>query len=260
MKSMKRAAQAGCIASFALLLAACDSSETPVEAQAPGTSGTENRIVYSEAFSDSGRFMIVQNPQGEFSYNIEARIGSKAQDLMSESSVQLTLADVYRSLHGGHPDVPTIVSEVSDKLGPQNPAGNAERPAASDGGLAKVASWNAFSSTYCVNYNENAYSWLGQGCFWLANDHYILTLWVSSAPGLTDRVTAYNNTPYTATLYLKKPDGSVPNAWRPKLAPYWVTWFQWGGTYSNAYAYMELPPGKTGELGIIDHYPVPRVR
>jgi hypothetical protein len=84
---------------------------------------------------------------------------------------------------------------------------------------------------------------------------------VTSQAGSTDRVYAWNATPYTATLSLwNAGHASQPNTARLTLQPYWVTWFQWYGTYSNAYAYMELPAGKTGELGLVNHYPLPNNR
>lgn len=263
MISMKRTAQAGCIASYALLMAACNSNDASVTAvQTPRSSVEAAELLYSETFADSGKFSITKDAEGRFAYNVQARIGSDAEKRLAASSTQLTLADVYRALHDGRAEVPAVVAEVSEKLGTRQPtAANGDRPAAAAQALGKSASLNSFSTAYCRDIREGSYTWKWVGCFWLANDHYILTPWVTSEPGSTDRVYAWNNTPYTATLSLwNQAHTSQPNTWRPTLKPYWVTWFQWGGTYSNAYAYMELPAGKKGELGIVDHYPVPYVK
>jgi hypothetical protein len=263
MISMKRAAQTGCLASYALLTAACNSTDpSATESRTHQLEGKGAEILYSETFADSGRFSITKDPEGRFGYDVQARIGSDAEKLLAASSTQLTLADVYRALHEGREEIPAVVAEVSEKLGTRQPtAADGDRPAAPAQALGKSASLSDFAAGYCRDIREGSYTWRWLGCFWLANDHYIVTPWVNSDGNIPDRVYAWNRTPYTATLSLWNKSGtSQPNTWRPTLQPYWVTWFQWGGVYSDAYAYMELPAGKTGELGIVAHYAVPYVR
>jgi hypothetical protein len=260
MKSIKRAAQAGLFVPYALLTFACNSADPSAQADhPPAAEGKDGEILYSETFSDSGRFSITKDLDGKYAYNVQARIGSEAEKLLAASSPQLTLADVYRSLHENRAEVPAVVAEISEKLGTNTAAdGIRSEP---DQALRKSASLNSFSTAYCRDIKEGNITWSWLGCFWLANDHYIVTPWVTSQAGSTDRVYAWNATPYTATLSLwNAGHASQPNTARLTLQPYWVTWFQWYGTYSNAYAYMELPAGKTGELGLVNHYPLPNNR
>ena len=255
MMSLNRFAQAGCLASYLLLLSACNSPDTSVTAaQDPNQGGKEPEIVFSETFSDSGRFTITKDPELGLAYNVQARIGSDAEKLLEISSTQTTMAEVYRTLHGGQGELPAVVIDVSAKLESQRSATvRPERPAQGAGALGKASSFSDFSNTYCKDIREGSYIWKFEGCFWGANEHYYLTPWVD--PG--DRVYAWNVSPYTATMSLWNQGlATQPNTWRPTLQPYWVTWFQWGGTYSYAYAKMELPAGRTGELGLVVHYPV----
>jgi hypothetical protein len=263
MKIIKRATQAGCFASFLIAINACNAPDSPTPAvQNSPQVGKDAEILYSENFADSGKFMITKDASGGINYNVQARIGSNAEKLMAASSTRPTLVEVYQTLHEGQGNTPAVVTEISNQLGSREPAANDalhSDPAAR--ALPKTASQNGFSTGYCRDIHEGSYIWKWLGCFWLENANYINTPWVNSDGWIPDRVYAWNATPYTATLSLwNNPPTSQPNTWRPTLQPYWVTWFQWGGTYSNALAYMQLPAGKTGELGIVSHYAVPYVR
>lgn len=264
MSFIKRAAQAGCFASFLIGINACNAPDSPTQAvrNSPQV-GEDADILYSENFADSGRFAITKDASGSINYNVQARIGSDAEKLMASSATRSTLVEVYRALHEDQGNVPAIVSEVSALLGSREPAANgAAHPAPEARALPKSASLNDFSTGYCRDIHEGSYVWKWLGCFWLESSNNIGTPWVSSdGSSPADRVYAWNVTPYTATLSLWNTAGtSQISTWHPTLQPYWVTWFQWGGTYSNAYAYMYLPAGKSGELGIVDHYAMPYVR
>jgi hypothetical protein len=257
MKSLNRSAQVGCIASYLLLVSACNSPDTSVTAIQNPDPGIGMETLYSETFSDSGRFTITKDPSGGVNYNVQARIGSEAEKLLASSSTQPTLVEAYRILHGGLGDVPAIVAEVSTQLIIQTPNSSLNnQPTMTPKGLEKEASLDAFSSGYCKDIRENSYLWKWEGCFWMPSVNYLTTIWMD--PG--DRVYAWNSSPYTATMSIWNQAGGQPNTWRPTLQPYWVTWFQWGGNYSNALVSMNLPAGKKGELGLVVHYPVPIVR
>jgi hypothetical protein len=263
MHIINRSAQAGCFASFLLAINACNAPDSPAQAvQDPIQAGKEAEVLFSESFADSGRFTITRDASGGINYDVQARIGSNAERLMAASSTRPTLAEVYQALHEGQGNVPAVVAEASSRLGSREPAAiDAVRPDRAESALPKAASLNDFSAGYCRDIRESYYIWKWQGCFWLENTNSINTPWVNSNGSNPDRVYAWNVTPYTATLSLWNSAGtSQPNTWRPTLQPYWVTWFAWGGTYSNARAYMNLPAGKTGELGIVAHYPVPIVK
>jgi hypothetical protein len=261
MMSLNRAAQAGSLAGYLLLISACNSSDpSPTAVRNPGQAGNETEILFSETFSDSGRFTISKDPVGGLTYNVQARIGSEAEKLLATSSAQPTLAEVYRTLHGGREDVPAVVAEVSMQLGVQTPDPSVNHQHATApvalAALEKGASQSDFLAGYCRDIKESYYTWRPEGCFWTASENYYLTPWMD--PG--DRVYAWNNTPYTATMSIWNHGGGQPNTWRPTLQPYWVTWFQWGGTYSNAYAKINLPAGAYGELGLVVHFPIPIVK
>jgi hypothetical protein len=251
MKTINRAVQAGCFAG-SLLIGACNHSDTsPTAVQNPDQSGNETEILFSETFSDSGRFTIIKDPKSGITYKVEARMGSEAEKLLATSSAQPTLTEVYRSLHGGQGDVPAIVAEVSAQLGipVYNPTEN-DRHASTPAALGKGAAYADFANTYCKDITEVNYIWRWETCKWGPSARILST----SRTDPSDRVYAWNVTPYTATLSIFV-GSTIPNTWRPTLQPYWVTWFQWGGTYSNAYTVMELPPPHTGEMGLSVHYP-----
>jgi hypothetical protein len=261
MNIIKQAAQTGCIAAYLLVMNACNSTEAPsVDAPLIGKDGENAEILFTESFSGSGEITIVKDDQGNFGYGIQAPIGSDAAKLMESTAPRLSLADVYSTLNGGKASIPAIVSEASEKLGDRLPAGPHEDPIVPAlRALPKGASLSAFSTGYCRDIYELSFIWKWQGCFWLQSDVAIMTPWVDSDGWTPNRVYAWNATPYTATLKLWKNDGSgLANSWQPTQSPYTVSWFQWGGTYSQANAWMYLPAGKRGELGMVTHRPVVR--
>lgn len=257
MMTINRAVQGGCLAGYLLLISACNNTDSSATAvQDPGQ-GNGVEILYSESFSDSGRFTISKDPKGGVTYNVQARIGSEAEKLLGSSSAQPTLVEVYRILHGGQDEIPAIVTEVSAQLAARTPDQPLnDQHAAASKALGKGASLDAFASGYCRDIRENGYIWKWEGCFWMPSENYLRTPWMD--PG--DRVYAWNSTPYTATMSIWNHGGGQPNTWRPTLQPYWVTWFSWGGNYSNAYVNINLPTGQKGELGLVVHYPVPILR
>lgn len=258
MKSVKSVAPILVGASILLALAACEGPDTATSAAAkPEAESTGGKIVYSETFSDSGLFQVMSDPSGEVTFAIKARIGSRAEELMNASASEPTLADVYRSLHGGSGAIPAEVASASAQLADSRPAQPAlpeTAPAAIP--LAKTASESAFKSNYCIDIRELSYVWRWQTCDWAASVNYISTPFVDAGYWGSDRVYAWNNTAYTAKLQLWNTYKTAhPNSWTPSLQPYWVTWFQWGGNYSFAIADMTLPAGRYGELGLSTHRP-----
>jgi len=223
--------------------------------------------VYSETFSDSGLFQIHSDADGIISYAIQARIGSQAEKQAAASAMQPTLADVYRSLQGGSAEVPDLVKRASAQLAQQQaalpplPALPAEELSPITAPLAKSATESDFKTNYCRDFREYSYLWHWETCDWAGYVHYIQTGWVDSRNGLTDRVYAYNNSPFMATLELYDTHlTSHPNTWKPTMQPYWWTWFTWGGTYTAGVVMMTLPVGGSGELGLSTHAPYSHVQ
>jgi hypothetical protein len=248
-------------ASMAFTLAACGGSETPVSATSDAPAEKET-LYFSETFSDSGVFEIHQVASGIFSYSIQARIGSLAENRMNSVGKETTLAEIYRALKGKDGVIPAAVEKASERLKVQQ-ADRIPLPAqAEQTPLAKAASQSDFKTNYCKDIRENSWVWHWQSCDWTPSSNSIWTPFVDArADGTIDRVYAYNVTPYTATLELWDTwETKLVSTWKPTLKPYWVTWFQWGGRYSFAIAKMILPAGKVGELGLSTHTPIPYVK
>lgn len=250
-------------ASILFALTACDSPEAPASsASGPGASGEDGRILFSEPFADSGLFQIAENGTGGLVFAVQARMGTKAEHLSIASAGKATLADVYRALHEGAPEVPEAVALASARMGDPRPvATDASVARPQEPALAKSASQAGFQSAFCKDIQESPFIWRWQTCDWVADANSLTTPFVDSDNRGTDRVYAMNNTNTTATMSLWNLDQtSSPNTWKPALAPFWMTWFQWGGTYSFAIAKIGLPFGRHGELGLSTHTPVPIVK
>lgn len=261
MSALARLVSASAIVACLLSVNACNDAET-ITANSVQPSG-ENQapdLLYSEAFSGSGEFAIVRDAEGNYGYRVQAPIGSEAAKRMESASSQLSVIDVYRSLYPGNAPVPAIVNEVSEKMGSglisENSNGSNHPPVEM---LPKAASFSDFSTRYCRSITEGEYIWKFVGCFWLENDTRILTPWVDSDGFNPNRVYAWNATPHSAQLTLWNSEMTrLISSWKPMQSPFTVSWFQWGGTYSQAKAQMQLPTGKRGELGIVTHFPTPR--
>lgn len=253
MNSFKFAIRAAGIPALMFALTACDG--TPTTTTTNESSDLRSGVVYSEAFADSGRFTITKTALGEYNYNVEARIGSKAEAMMTASATEPTLAGVYQALHEGKTETPAIVSEVSGVLESRKPAvWENDRVAPAPLALSKAASESAFKTGYCKDIPDGPYVWKVVTCVWKPGNNQTTTGGVYGNGFVNDRVYAWNNTAYLAKLKLWNTNftGS-PNTWNPSLNPYWVTWFQWGGTYSNANAVISLPSGYFGEIGLSVH-------
>ena len=255
MNSSKLAIQAAGISALVFALAACDGTQaTAAPEKAPEVN---HGVVFSETFSDSGLFTINKNDLGGYDFSIDARIGSKAEAMMAATANQSSLAEIYRTIHEGKSEVPAVVSEASNWL-ESRPAPVSEKPdlnpAPAALALEKGASKSAFYDGYCKNFYDGIYVWRSMSCVWLQKANQTYTGGVLGDNFANDRVYAWNSTPYTATMQLWNANlTSQPNTWSPTLQPYWVTWFTWGGTYSNAKAYIKLPTGRTGEIGVSNH-------
>lgn len=252
-------------ASVLFAFSACNGPDAPASAPANPDSGAEGgKLVYSGTFADSGLLQIHRDADG-ISYAVQARIGSQAEKLLSNSARLPTLADVYRSLHGGAVEVPLEVERASESLALEQ----ASRPARSEGlaegkspaPLAKTASESDFRAAFCKDIREGSYTWRWQTCDWATGVHSMETPFVDSDMGGTDRVYAMNATSYNGTLQLWDLNKTYhPNAWKPTLQAHSSAWFQWGGTYSFAIAQMVLSCSCYGELGLSTHIPIPYVR
>lgn len=247
----------GTVSLFAL--SACQGPQTATSSSEAETSRPENgTVLFHEKFSDAGMLQIVSDASGNLNASLQANIGSEAEKLLISSSTQSTLADVYRSLHDGLAEVPALVEKASGQIEQSKSSASPEdvRPLVPP--LAKAASENGFRDGYCHEYSEGLYRWRLWGCNWYASANRIEASLVVSG----DRITAWNATPWTATMSLLGETDSdpSPNTWRPTVPPYTVNWFMWGGTYHYARARATLPSGKKGELGMALHYAVPIVK
>lgn len=229
------------------------SPSTPVESES-------NTILFSENFSDYGLIQIHKDESGVLLFSLKAKIGSEAEKRMAAVSAEPSLVDIYRALMPDRKSVPAAIVSASEYLIQQQanhpglPSQNKERV------LPKGASESAFRTNYCRDIREYPWEWRWQTCDWTANSNSIWTPFVDASGGIMDRVYAYNPTPYTATLTLWNLErNALASSWRPTLQPYWVTWFQWGGSYRFAIAEMTLPSRKFGEMGLSTHTPVPLV-
>ena len=245
-------------ASAALLtvLAACQGPDNTVSAPDVQPAAPENgKVLFSETFSDAGSFQVLADPSGGYNSIVQAGIGSEAERLLVASSAQPTLADVYRSLHGGRDEVPSVVAQASAHFEAKTPTARETSRAVVP--LAKSSSKSAFLSTLCRDFVEGSLKWKVWDCVWDGGRSFIRVEDVYSDGSNIDRVYAWNKTPWTATMSLASGSPFIPspNAWRPTIAPYGVGWIQWGGTYSAAVAMIALPSNNTGELGLTDHYP-----
>lgn len=243
-------------AALLLALAACQGPDTPVSAPEGHAAAPENgTVLFSENFSDAGSFQVLADPSGGYNSIVQAGIGSEAERLLMASSAQPTLADVYRSLHGGRDEVPAAVAKASEHFQARTSTAREATPRVAP--LAKSSSQSALLSTLCRDFVEGSLKWKVWDCVWDGGRSFIRVEDVYSDGSYIDRVYAWNKTPWTATMSLASGSPFIPspNAWRPTIAPYGVGWIQWGGTYSAAVAMIGLPSGKTGELGLTDHYP-----
>jgi hypothetical protein len=243
-------------ASLLIVLAACQGPDKTVSAPDVQPAAPENgKILFSENFSDAGSFQVLADPSGGYNSIVQAGIGSEAERLLVASSSQPTLADVYRSLHGGRDGVPAVVAQASEHFEARTPAARGTSPAVVP--LAKSSSYSAFQSTLCRDFVEGSWKWNLYDYVWDGGRNFIRVEGVYSDGFNIDRVYAWNKTPWTATMSLASGSPFVPspNSWKPTIAPYGVGWIQWGGTYSGAVAMIALPSAKSGELGLTDHYP-----
>jgi hypothetical protein len=243
-------------ASALITLLACDATEkttAPVE----NTPSEIGKVVFSEAFSDSGVFQILENQAGGYNSSVQARIGSQAEKLLNGSSGQPTLADVYSSLHGGSAEIPALVAKASKQIELTNPP---VAPALPDPNpnigpgpaLAKTADYFSFCTGYCHDFHEGY--WVYKLAYW---DWWDYTNLLETLAITNDRIYGWNNTEWTATMELQGHRGAPsPNTWKPTIPPYTVNWVSWGGTYgtdTRAWARITLPSGCFGELGITEH-------
>jgi hypothetical protein len=248
-------------ATLLFALSACQGPETAPSSPAEAPAQPENgKVLFSEKFSDAGLIQIVSDASGNLNTAVQARIGSEAEKLLSAGSAQPTLADVYKTLHGGSSEVPALVTQASEQIEQgklANPANLADDVRLARPPLAKAASESDFVNGYCHDYTEGSYKWRLWGYDWW----YSLNMLEAGLVTTGDRITAWNVTPWTLTMSLlgEHDYDPSPNTWKPTVPPYWVTWFTWGGTYHYARARETLPVGKKGELGIALHYAVPVV-
>ena len=253
MNSFKLAIHAASVSAVLLALAACEGTQPTA---APGKVPAANKdVLFSETFSDSGLFTISKNPLGGYDYSIEARIGSTAERMIGTTVEQSSLAEIYRTLHEGKGEVPAVVGEASAWL-ESRPAPVSDKPAFNPAQVAleKGASESAFKTGYCRSFGDGIYTWKSMSCIWKASANQAVTPGVLGDNFANDRVYAWNNSGYTATMSLYKSDWSgKANTWMPTLKPYWVTWFSWGGTYTNANAVIQLPYQTYGEVGLSNH-------
>jgi len=260
MASQLRRLPSAAGAALLIALAACQGPDAPVSSP-DGQAAPENgKVLFSENFSDAGSFEILANPSGGFNSIVQAGIGSEAERLLAASSAQPTLADVYRSLHGGVQEVPAVVAQASEQFEGRESSARDLSPSVDP--LAKAASQSDFQSSLCRSFLEGSWKWNPAACVWDGSRNFIRVEGVYSDGYYPDRVYAWNQTAWTATMSLSSgsPFYPSPNSWKPTIGAYGVGWIQWGGTYSGAVAMMALPSGKNGELGLTDHYATPYVR
>lgn len=253
MNSFKTALQAAGVSAMVFALVACEGNPTTeTTVQSPEIKGG---TVFSESFADAGMFTIEKNPEGGYNYSVSAQIGSDAEKRMNSSIDVPTLAGVYQQINAGKSETPAIVSEVSDWL-ESRPSSGLEKamPTVSPLPLEKAAAQSDFVNGYCRNIYDGSYVWRYTTCDWKPNANYMGTSGVNGDNWANDRVYAWNATPYTATMSLWNSANTAQiSTWRPTLQPYWVTWFSWGGTYSNARAAIKLTGTFGGELGLSNH-------
>jgi hypothetical protein len=249
MNWFKSAIQTASLTAVVFALVACEDSQTTVTSEE--TPMNKGGVVFSEAFADAGLFTVVKSPEGEYSYSVGARIGSEAEKQLAASVDLPTLAGVYQQIHGEKSEIPAIVSEVSKLLETQAASGT-DKIRATSVALAKAATESGFKTGYCRDFSEGLhYTWKPQTCIWKANSNYMGTPGVNSYSDVNDRVWVWNATPYTAALALWNTGFTAKaSTWQPSIQPNWVTWFSWGGTYSNANATVKLPGTYGGELGL----------
>ena len=251
MNSFKSALRTAGLSAMVFTLVACENTpttETSVEKPA-----LKEGVVFSEAFADAGLFTIEKSTEGGYNYSVSARIGSEAEKRMAASIEQPSLAEVYREIHAGKSETPAVVSEVSQWL-KSRPSSGVEKvsPAQAPLALGKTAAESDFRNGYCKNFGEGLYYvWKPMSCIWKANSNYMGTGGVNSYFDANDRVWFWNATPHHATLELWNTAHTAKvSTWVPYQTPYTVSWFSWGGTYTNARATMKLPGTFGGELGI----------
>lgn len=258
MISFKLGMQAASLSALVFALAACDSNQTPaLSGESPEI---DPGVVYSEAFADSGIFTITKNSLGGYNYSVEARIGSEAEARLVAGANKPTLAEVYQSIHEGKTETPAVVSEVSHWLESQAPSGSEKRnESLAPPALEKAASQSDFTNGYCKSFIDGSYYWKSMSCIWKPGNNQTTSGGVNGDNVANDRVYAWNNTAYPAKLRLWNTNFTgYANPWNPTLNPYWVTWFSWGGTYSNANAVISLPGGIFGEIALSNHARYPR--
>jgi hypothetical protein len=254
MNSFKTAIRAAGLPALVLAFAGCEGTQ-PTATKGESPESGRLGVVYSEAFADSGLFTITENPLGGYNYNVEARIGSKAEKMMAASAAQPTLAGVYQAIHEGKTETPAIVSEVSDWLESQRPSGSSqERETPAPMALEKAASQSDFVNGYCRSFDDGIYVWKSITCYWKPGNNQMTTDKVNGNNVANDRVYAWNANAYPAVLELWNTNRTARlTTATGTLKPYWVTWFSWGGSYWNANVVIKLPSGIFGELGLSNH-------
>ena len=236
-----------------LALSGCVGPESSTSAPSGEMLQAESGLVlFSEEFSDAGKIQIVSDGSGNLGSAFQARIGSEAEKLLTNSLAQPTLAKVYQELKGGTAEVPEAVARASDQIELQKQTSPSEDyTPRTPVPLAKTATSEAdFTNRFCRDFREAPITWKKAYCWWVAG--YGLNFVIASSG---DRVYAYNHSPSIAKLKLVAEYTGETHPWQPTLQPYWVTWFNWGGSFVRAKAYMVLNSG-VGELGMTSHRPV----
>jgi hypothetical protein len=248
MNHFKSGLQIAGVSAMVFALVACQNTQTP---ESTGVSPEiKEGVVFSEKFADEGLFTIEKSADGGYNYSVGARIGSEAEKRVASSMDVPTLVGVYQHINDGKAEIPAIVGEASQWLA-SRPSSGVEKTKPAPAPLQKEAAESDFRNGYCKNFVEGNYVWKPMTCYWKANSNYMGTGGVNSFPDANDRVWFWNATSRTGSLRLMNTaNTALASTWQPYINPYWVTWFQWGGSYTNANASIKLDGTFAGELGV----------
>jgi hypothetical protein len=247
----------GFVGVLALAAMGCSSQPLSNSDEAVGESLAE--IVYEVAFSDTGRLSVVRGQDGVLSVNVTGAIGADDDAVGARAIGKSTLEEVYLALMPNEADVPAPLASLSKEFKAQQDEALALAAGRASEQLPTVEQQAArgvakdFWSQACQTFVESGVTWVPlecrlNSCNAVSLPCYAETSW--ALMGTNDRSYAWNATNYSAYHGTTGPGGShvVPR--------YTWQWGWWGGSYSNANAWVShdfLATNSAGQMGITVH-------
>lgn len=208
--------------------------------------------------STSGLRLDVYDIGGHLGISVGGPIGTEVESKSMQHAE--SLEELYLAIHPEAEVAPAELVTLSERLGPEL-AALPSTPELEVEPVTIEKSQSAFNSTVCKTFNEPGVKYVAKSCGWATPVNALQSDFYGAGGFLLagDRTYAWNNNPYSATVYwADSSHGST--RWSFALPQYWWNWFS---VYNESYsyvAYIVLPWPQFGELGLTQHRRVTIVR